>query len=209
MATENKKRKEKNAWYIYTEHAFTDTVIAEMKRSCGKHDEDYFPTKRLWRVTLEEIARLMSGKNYKDLDFEIRLQKDGGEIIPWQFPTSKKNEYKLILALHPLTGNFAKQCEKIMKISLEESSDRVIVYPAYVVNSMMLDMVSDPSQKKIQLNRGFKAIMRMILLKVYHEIWIYGDSLSPGMQYIIIFARLLRIPIKLKNKKLQKDLDAL
>lgn len=197
-----------NQWYVYTTDAWTDGVIYELKKSVGKHDTDHLPEVAcvgkekeiaLWRVDYEEIEKLLSGKDIKNLKFEIYLEQFKGTVAKWEPVVRGKKRLKVVLPLYPLEGATETGRIEVLRIARVHSSlsRGISLVPLYLT---FFDMMCGPEDIE-QLQLGFRTTETMLMKGTFSEVWVYGDRISPGMQKIILLARILHIPVILKGRK--------
>ncbi len=200
-----------NQYYMYIPDAQTEKFMFEMKKLNDNHNDDYVPRKcagigeplNLWRVSVEEIERFVSGKVMNQLKFELFLEQFSGTIVKQLAPIKGQKGYRMILPLYPMEGRIEESRNEIKIISRNHSSlkRKIILNPTYVLFSEMI-RPEEGGEKDIEmLKLGFRGIEEMIRRGAFDEIHIYGDRISPGIQKILIWAYYLHIPILIKGRK--------
>lgn len=104
---------------------------------------------------------------------------------------------KVVYVAHPVGGDVKGNLAKIRRIVREINlKDETVVpfVPYYVDCVSMFDAV--PEERA----RGFKNNKQLLQSGMVHELWLYGDRISPGMATEIEWAKEKGIPIKSKSK---------
>lgn len=202
-------------WFIEPRTTDTNTVILEMKKALGMHDDDFWSempyvdgskqrTAAAWRVTFDIITKVFSDTS-RGLKFNLYRQAKGSDVITrWERPT-RPDEMKLVLPLIPMAGRIEEALVEIMRISRDNSTARVSYCPDYVALSMMKRRPDDVEQ----VSRGFKTILTKMLRGSYDEIVLFGDTITSGMERYILFAKMLNIPVYAKTHGTRKALTEL
>lgn len=106
---------------------------------------------------------------------------------------------KVAYIAHPIggdvEGNLAKIRGIVRKINLS-TEDVVPFVPYYVDCCAMFDEVQE------ERTRGFKNNLHLLESGMVHELWLYGDRISPGMGIEIDCARKKGIPVISKSEKI-------
>jgi|GEM_PF-2242326 len=202
-------------WFIHTTDEFTNTVILELKKNRGTHDEDFIPNViipshrkpvSLWKASYDEIATLFENKKRKSLKFIIYRETDSMIIHRWELPI-RGDEMKIILPLIPMSRNieeYQNDWKNVMDISFKHSSAYVSYVPVLVVLSMIAHEHHEGGIDFVR--KGFKVIFTLLLRGAFNEVHLYGNCISSGMEKIILVARVLGIPIIAKTAGTEKDL---
>ena len=202
-------------WFIEPLTTDTNTAIEQLKRPQGTHDDDYVLRRtktgarpiRVWSVSFNELSKIMSDHS-RGLKYTIYRQPEGhDEISRWEKP-HRGDPIKIILPLISMVGGeeaSTEAMEEIVRISRDRSTAQVSYLPAYVVLKRMMRSEKD----KDQLSRGFKTILAMLMRGTYDEIALFGDTITPGMQTIILSAKTLHIPVIAKTVPTKRALAQL
>ena len=94
---------------------------------------------------------------------------------------------------HPIKGDKRRNIEKIIKIvrKINLTMPNVIPLTNYIADCLSLD-----DNVEAERQRGLYNDRKLIENGIVDELWVFGDTISEGMQMEIELARKMGIPIK-------------
>ena len=198
------------AWYINPLDDHTNDCIVEIKKPPGTHDTDATEMettdgekKLVWRMGFEDIARFLRSAKSKELKFSVYESRDGGKIFRWTPITSKGNVKKVFVA-HPMRGkDIHINKMEVLRICEEYSSKRVSLYAPYIAK--IKQMQSSEEDQLLSLAED----VQFLLTRIFQEVWLYGDAITPGMREVVLLARRIGIDVVAKTAETKRDLKLL
>lgn len=111
---------------------------------------------------------------------------------------------KVVFIAHPLSGDLKENTQKILAICEQVHKEGVTPVAPYLVSLQYAD-------NTIIQNEALGVEANYICLErgLVDELWLYGDSISSGMEAEILLAVELGIPIVAKTKRTDRDLKKL
>lgn len=158
-------------------------------------------------MSFDELAKVMSDHS-RGLQYTIYRQMEGQDNMSrWEKPR-RGDPIKIILPLIPMVGGekaARTAMDEILVISRDRSKEQVSYLPAYIVLSKMMRSKDDIDQ----LRRGFKTLLAMMLRGTFDRVELFGDKITPGMEKIVLTAKLLHIPVIAKTAPTKRELAQL
>ena len=195
-------------WYIFTRDDYTDEVVMNLRKQHGTHDEDHNPHKLpdgnevyLWTVSFDDIQAMVNGKKVRNLKFIIYRENESGTVSEWELPRRNSDDTKLSLLLIPMSDDakqYADDYETATALCREYTSpakNSVVLAPWTQLGEILIDNAEDIDG----LRKSFKSLYTMLARGSFDRILLAKngdiDRISSGMEKVILFARLLNIPI--------------
>jgi hypothetical protein len=108
---------------------------------------------------------------------------------------------KVIYICHPVSNDVAGNLEKIKAIAREINLTEANVCPI-APYTLELSCLSDSD--RFERNRGVRNGIELIERKIFDELWLFGDFISPGMRFEIMKCNELGIPVVPKSAEIKK-----
>lgn len=115
-----------------------------------------------------------------------------------------KNKIKIVFVAHPVGGDVKENIEKILEICKKIHTDEIIPFTPYVSSLLYLK-----DENEEERNKGIAASFVHFHRKSFDELWLFGDSISKGMEGEVKLARELGIIVVAKTKGTKRDLAKL
>ncbi|MCX6736437.1 MAG: DUF4406 domain-containing protein [Candidatus Parcubacteria bacterium] len=109
---------------------------------------------------------------------------------------------KTIFVAHPISGDIQGNVEKILKICKEIHNETTIPVAPYLMSLRYLDD-SESEERDLGIGANLETFHRGYV----DELWLFGDTVSPGMKEEIDLALSLGIPIVAKTEGTKKSLQ--
>jgi hypothetical protein len=102
---------------------------------------------------------------------------------------------KTVYIAHPISGDVERNCKKVLDICKEIHSKETVPVVPYLVSLKYLDDSIETDRE-----RGISVNLEYFRRGFIDELWLYGDTISPGMEKEISLAKELGIPTVCKTK---------
>ncbi|MGC9602488.1 MAG: DUF4406 domain-containing protein [Minisyncoccia bacterium] len=111
---------------------------------------------------------------------------------------------KTVFIGHPVGGDIKGNIEKVLKICSEVHTKDIIPVAPYLIS---LQYLNDELIEDREL--GMEANHECFRRRYVDELWLFGDTISPGMEKEILLAKEMGIPIVPKTEGAKRDLSKL
>ncbi|MCX6738806.1 MAG: DUF4406 domain-containing protein [Candidatus Parcubacteria bacterium] len=109
---------------------------------------------------------------------------------------------KTIFVAHPISGDIQGNVEKILKICKEIHNETTVPVAPYLMSLRYLD--DGESEER---NLGVGANLETFHRGYIDELWLFGDTISPGMKEEVDPALSLGIPVVAKTEGTENSLQ--
>jgi hypothetical protein len=111
---------------------------------------------------------------------------------------------KTVFIAHPIGGDIRSNVEKVLRICEEVHTKDIIPVAPYLVSLQYLD---DTVIEDREL--GMEANHECFRRRYIDELWLFGDTISSGMQKEVLLARAVGIPVVAMTEGTRNSLAAL
>jgi len=108
---------------------------------------------------------------------------------------------KIVYICHPVSGDVKGNMEKIRDISRSINLSHPDICP---IAPYFLDCHAMDDNSRVERSRGIRNGIYLFDRKVMDEVWLYGDRISKGMNYEILKAHDMGIPVVPKSEELKQ-----
>jgi hypothetical protein len=108
---------------------------------------------------------------------------------------------KVIYICHPVSNDVQGNLEKIKNIARDINLTEINICP---IAPYTLELSCLSPTDKYERNRGVRNGIELIERKIFDELWLYGEFISPGMRYEILKCNDLGIPVVPKSPEIKR-----
>ncbi len=112
------------------------------------------------------------------------------------------NTKKTIFIAHPINGDIEGNMKKVLDICAHLHNEDTIPVAPYLISLQYLDD-SIPKDRDLGIIANLETLNRGYV----DELWVYGDSITPGMKQEVTLALSLGIPVFPQTEGTKRDFE--